>query len=83
MRCIDVFRKMGYTQDKYSAFQDGWYAALKESGTQPTDVQQRKGEIVCSLKCLSDHCTLKQGYCHNLKVVATSREGEPCIHPGF
>ena len=37
-----------------------------------TDNQQRKGEIGCNLKCLSDHCTLKQGYCHNLKVVATS-----------
>jgi hypothetical protein len=29
-------------------------------------------EVECGLKCLSGHCTLKQGYCHNLKVVANS-----------
>ena len=42
------------------------------AGTPSASHNNARGEIECSLKCLSDHCTLKQGYCHNLKVVATS-----------
>ena len=72
--CKEWFADIGCksTLDKEQYTHLVWCAAFASKVENFTDNQQRKGEIECNLKCLSDHCTLNQGYCHNLKVVATS-----------
>ena len=62
-------RNPNFNKDEWSLFEaeqlEGIANLIKEE-------IGRESSVIFNLTCLSDHCTLKQGYCHNLKVAATS-----------